>query len=494
MNPLWRILQFCVGDLLAKTLSFVAFIFLARMLGVANYGTLEFALSILAYFLLLGDGGLEFWATREIARGADIRQLAGQILPLRLLLAVGAAGALLTLTPFLPDYPDLKPILVLFGLMLFTQAANLKWVFMGQERAIRVAQGLVLGQVVFSVAVLTFVHSPAGLLLIPILKAAGNLAMAVYFMWRFTSEFGRVQVNLSFRNASTTIRSSLSMGAAQGLALLTYNFDAVLLGFMLAPSAVGWYSAAYKPVIVMLALPVSFFLGLFPVLSRTYSESREEFLQIVTSALRLTSTIALPIGVGGIFLAHPIIHLLFGPAYAKSVLVFQILACSAVPVILRGTYRQALRAAGRPNVDLQCAATSAGINLCLNLLLIPHYGIAGAAVATLLSEVFWLTAASHSFCRYIERVSIWPLLMQPAIAAIAMAAGFVLTRGLFWPLQALISLLAYFGVLLLLSLSKQTFDSRSSKRQSLRNFSTEPAGEQSPYSSLVGHVLRIIGR
>jgi len=483
-----------VGDLLAKTLSFVAFIFLARMLGVANYGTLEFALSILAYFLLLGDGGLEFWATREIARGADIRRLAGQILPLRFLLATGGAGALLALTPFLPDYPDLKPILVLFGLMLFTQAANLKWVFMGQERAIRVAQGLVLGQVIFSVAVLTFVHSPAGLLWIPILKATGDLAMAVYFMWRFTSEFGSLQLNFSFRNASTTIRSSLSMGAAQGLALLTYNFDAVLIGFMLAPSAVGWYSAAYKPVIVILALPVSFLIGLFPVLSRTYSKSREEFHQIVNTSLRLTSTIALPIGVGGIFLAHPIIHLLFGPTYTKSVLVFQVLSCSAVPAILRGTYQTALRAAGRQHLDLQCAATSAGINLCLNLLLIPHYGIVGAAIATLLSEVFWLTAASHLYCRFIKRVSIWPFLMQPTVAAIAMAAGFVLTRGLLWPLQALISLLAYFGVLLLLSLSKQTFDSRSSKRQSLRNFSTEPAGEQSPYSSLVGHVLRIIGR
>ncbi len=74
MNPLWRILQFCVGDLLAKTLSFLAFIFLARILDVANYGTLEFALSILAYFLLLGDGGLELcWSRVRESNSGRVR-------------------------------------------------------------------------------------------------------------------------------------------------------------------------------------------------------------------------------------------------------------------------------------------------------------------------------------------------------------------------------------------------------------------------------------
>ena len=63
---------------MAKTLSFLAFVYLARILGVADYGTLEFALAILTYFLLLGDGGLELWATREVARGRDISQLSGR--------------------------------------------------------------------------------------------------------------------------------------------------------------------------------------------------------------------------------------------------------------------------------------------------------------------------------------------------------------------------------------------------------------------------------
>ena len=182
----------------------------------------------------------------------------------------------------------------------------------------------------------------------------------------------------------------------------------------------------------------------------------------------MTSTFALPIGVGGVFLAHPIIHLLFGPAYTNSVLVFQILSCSAVLVILRGTYRQALSAAGMPHVDLRCAAMSTGLNLSLNLLLIPYYGIVGAAVATLLAELFWLTVVSHSFYRHVERVSLWPLLMQPTLAAIAMTTGFALTRSWSWPLQALISLLAYSGVLLLLTQSTKGLTFKTDKTSALQ--------------------------
>ena len=73
MNPFRNILHLSLGDFIAKSLNFLAFIYLARLLGVTNYGVLEFALAILTYFLLFADGGLELWATREAARGKSPR-------------------------------------------------------------------------------------------------------------------------------------------------------------------------------------------------------------------------------------------------------------------------------------------------------------------------------------------------------------------------------------------------------------------------------------
>ncbi len=59
MNPLTNIFKLSLWDFAAKTAYFLAFIYLARVLGVSSYGVLEFAISVIAYFLLIAEGGLE---------------------------------------------------------------------------------------------------------------------------------------------------------------------------------------------------------------------------------------------------------------------------------------------------------------------------------------------------------------------------------------------------------------------------------------------------
>ena len=57
MSVFQNIFKLLVGDFFAKTLNFLAFVYLARVLGVSTYGVLEFALSIMTYFLLVGRRG-----------------------------------------------------------------------------------------------------------------------------------------------------------------------------------------------------------------------------------------------------------------------------------------------------------------------------------------------------------------------------------------------------------------------------------------------------
>ncbi len=425
-------------------------IYLARILGVTNYGTLEFAISIMTYFLLFGDGGLELWATREAAQGKDLQQLVPRVLSLRLMLAIGTYGVLVLLLPLFPGYSGLRTLLLLYGLSLPIHAINLKWVFMGQEKMSRVAIGLIVGQIVFTMVVFGTIRSPAQLVWLPVIRLAGDLTIAVYFFQLYISTHGRIRLLLCFRDSWKFLKPALIMGASHGLALVSYNFDIVLLGFMLGPMATGWYSAAYKPVTIALAAPVTFFLGLFPVLSRTFKEGNTAFREIVDKSLRLTAMLAMMIGVSGTFLAQPIINLLFGQSYTKSVLVMQILCWSASLVILRGTFRQALNAAGLPQHDLRCASFSSALNLILNLLLIPRYGIIGAAIATVVSEVLWLTMISYFFSHYVVRVKMFSNLLLPIIAATVMAGSFWLMQSQFWLIQAFCSTIIYFGLLWML--------------------------------------------
>lgn len=420
------------------------------MLGAGTFGVLEFASSLLAYLLLIGDAGLEIWGTREAAQATDLRALAARVLPLRFLGAIAAVLVLLAALPALPDYPALRTLMLLFGLSLFAQAASLKWVFMGRQQMSRVAAGLVISQIVFALAVFAFVRTAEGVLWVPLLRFASDAALALWFARQFAVQFGGLGFSVRWSGAGEVLKPALTIGASNAMGLLNYNFDTVLLGFLKGATVVGWYNAAYKPVTIALALPLTYFAGLFPALSKSYAENREQFARLVERSFRLCAVFAIPLGVGGTLLAEPIIALLFGPEYANSALPFRILVWSAVFVILRGSYRHSLNAAGHQKLDLRCAVTSALLNVGLNILLIPPFGMTGSASATVIADVAWFVMACFFFQRAVLRLNPLPTLARPVLAGGIMAALLQFVQQPHWMGRGAMATAAYFVALLAL--------------------------------------------
>ncbi len=366
-NPFKNIIRLATGDLVAKATSFFAFVYLARILGVANFGVLEFAGSVLAYLLLIADFGFEMWGIREGANSKDIPGLAARVVPIRLLLACVSFAILLLFLPLFPHYPSLRAVLVIYGLTVFAQAVNLKWVFLGQQQMSGVARGLVIGQIVFAALVVAFIHNPVGLVWVPAFKLLGELVTAGYFARWFGRVHGRFALNLTLRGAKAILKPAFTIGFSLAMGLLNYNFDAVLLGFLRGPTVVGWYNAAYKLLLVGLSVALTYFAGLFPALSRLYVANREEFRLLVQRTSELWLAFVVPLVVAGTFLAGPVIRFLYGAAYDNSAAPFRILLWSAALVILRWVYMDSLRATGHQALDLRCAITSASLNVALNV-------------------------------------------------------------------------------------------------------------------------------
>jgi O-antigen/teichoic acid export membrane protein len=358
-------------------------------------------------------------------------------------------------------------VLALFTLTLFPQAMNLKWVLMGQEKMSTVARGLVLAQTIFAVAVLVFVHSPDRLVWVPILRLAADSAVSAYFLRLFTRSHGGLGFVLDLAWVRQALRPAVTMGISQAMGLLNYNFDSVLLGFLRGATVVGWYNAAYKPVIIALALPMTYFIGLYPALARSYGSDRDEFRGLVRRSVELSAVFVVPLVVGGMLLAEPIIHLLYGPEYASSAGPFRILVWSAALVILRSTYAEALRATGYQKLDLRCAITSASFNVALNVLLTPRYGMLGAASATVTADVIWLAMAYYYFQRDVLTNEPLPSFKTPVLAGVVMAGFLWLAQPLVWSGRALIAVLIYLAILI------ATGD--STLRAALRQFYGKPA-------------------
>ena len=398
---------------------------------------------MLAYVLLIADGGLEMWGTREAANAADVPALAGRILPLRVLLASGSFLILLAVLPLFPAYPYLRTVLLIYGLSVFAAAVNLKWVFIGQQKMNGVARGLVLAQALFAVLVVIFVHAPGGLLWVPVFRLVGDAASAIYFAVWFRREYGYAALKLTLPGVGAVLRPALTIGGSLAMGLLNYNFDSVLLGFLRGPRIVGWYNAAYKLQLVGISVALSYFAGLFPVLSRTYVASREQFRHVVRGTLELWVGATVPLVVAGTFLADPIVRFLYGSAYAASAAPFRILVWSAALVVLRWVYMDSLRATGHQNLDLRCAITSATLNVGLNVLLIPRFGMIGAASATVFADLVWFAMSYYYFRRAVLSDEPFTRVAGPLLGGTAMCLVLWFARPLNWPLQLLSSLAVY---------------------------------------------------
>jgi O-antigen/teichoic acid export membrane protein len=438
-----------VGDFIAKAAYFSAFVYMAQKLGLANYGVLEFAVAIRMYLLLVADSGLELWAVREAAKGVNVHRLVASVAPCRLILAALAFLSVNGILAVIPENPNLRRILPLLGLTVFFQAFNLKWIFLGQERMLGVALGLVASQLVFAGIIFSFVSGPEDLIWVPVAFLVSEFVIVVYFWRLFIKQHGPPRMEFHFHEFRKMLSSAPTLGASHALALMNYNFDSIMVGIMLGPGPVGWYAAAYKPVTACLALPVSYFLGLFPNLSRNYAQNRKKFQSVLVRSLRLTTVVALPLGVSGTFLAEPVITFLFGTNYERSVPALQLLSWSAVLVTLRGNFRQGLNAAGKQKLDLACSSSAVLLNVILNVLLIPHYSIYGADAATVASEVLWFGLSSYFFSRHVMPLNLAAVLWRGILAASAMAITFMLTGDLFWMAQAAIASIVYIGVLVI---------------------------------------------
>ncbi len=323
---------------------------------------------------------------------------------------------------------------------------NLKWVFMGQQQMSGVARGLVIGQVVFAGMVVAFVHDPVALVWVPAFKLLGELVTAAYFARWFARSYGRFALNMTLRGASAVLKPAFTIGFSLAMGLLNYNFDAVLLGFLRGPTVVGWYNAAYKLLLVGLSVALTYFAGLFPALSRLYVENREEFRLLVRRTAELWLVFVVPLVVAGTFLADPVIRFLYGAAYENSAAPFRILLWSAALVMLRWVYMDSLRATGHQALDLRCAITSASLNVALNVLLIPRFGMVGAASATVIADLVWFVMSYYYFRRAVMPGETFPPLAGPLLGGGAMCAVFWFTSSLDWPWRLLLSLVVYLAV------------------------------------------------
>jgi len=196
------------------------------------------------------------------------------------------------------------------------------------------------------------------------------------------------------------LRAGFPFLTANGFALFVARVDVLILGQLAGAAAVGWYGAASRLVEAFYFLPVLLTTATFPVLSRLWSEDRNEFHATVRKTLDLLIVLIVPLSVTFFILAESIVGSLFTlQSYAPAVPLLRIQALSLALIFVDYLLTCILLATGRERTWITILGAACLVNPAVNFVLIPATsaayanGAIGAALATLLTEIFILICA-----------------------------------------------------------------------------------------------------
>ncbi len=417
------------ADFFNKALAIIAVAYLARILKADGFGKIEFAQAIVVYFMLAANLGLATFGAREIAKERNsIRTHANHILGIRMSLSMLSYALLVIFTLLTQQSPEMRSLLLIYGLTIFTFSLTLDWVFQGIEKMEFVALASMASQLAYVGGLFVVLRDSGQLLRVPGLRVAAAMIGVALLLHLFLRRYGGIRLRIDLDVWKRILRQSAPMGLSFILIKVYYTFDTVMLGFMKGQTAVGYYNAAYKVVLFCIGFAALFGASIFPALARSYKESSVQLRRLILQSSRLTVSFGLPMAVGGTILSREVIQFIYGPAYLPAVLPLQLLIWSVFTVYFNCPFAYGLLACERQREYLYSVSAGAVANLTLNFVLIPRYGMLGAGIATITCEVIVL-ALILFYSRRVVIAFATGHLAKALSASAVMGAALCLIRG-----------------------------------------------------------------
>lgn len=379
-------------QILQMGLGLVVGLWVARYLGPAQFGLLNYALAFVSVFSSVATMGLGSIVIRDIARNPECKnETLGTAFGMQF--TGGCITLLLTVTMISIFKPDEGLTRWLVGIIaagtIFQAFEAINFWFQSQVQSKYTV--LAKNSVSFFVAALRIglVTIKAPLLAFACIRLAevAMVGMAYVYFYQLTGNKIK-DLRFSWARGKELLRESWPI-MLSGLAVFLYSkTDQLMLGAMDKNVELGYYAAAVKISEVCDFLPMIISGSIFPKLAnlreRNYQEYLDKFQIYCDTMMLLWLGVAIPISL----LSPWIVHLLYGDKYANSAAVLAIYVWAQFGSnfgVARNTY---FTIEGQLRYSLYLTVIGSFLNVGLNWWLIPKYGAFGATAATLITYFY----------------------------------------------------------------------------------------------------------
>ncbi len=403
---------------MGKLLTFAAFAYLARTLGPAQYGGVEFVLATMVFFTLPVDFGIGVYGACELARDRRrAAELLREVAATRLVLATTSFLVLVVVVAVLPQPDEVRLLLAVYGLSLFAEPALIQWYFQGHDRMAWVATANFTRKGVFAALAISFVHPDTPLVVIGACEGVAVLATVAVCLTVLTRRSGR-RPPWPWAAPGVLVahfRKAMPIGLSELAWACQWYSATILLGLLVGGEALGWFGAAHRLVIALHTFVWLYFFNLLPSLSRA-AATPAVFRDLIRRSLAVTAWGGLGVALAATLLSDILLPLVFGSRFAAAGRPFAVLVWMIPIAMVSGNYRYALIASGRQTLEFYCTLVAAVVSAALAWLLIPCYGALGAVCALLAANLVNLGCAFVAVYRYVEAIPCHVQLLGPLLA------------------------------------------------------------------------------
>lgn len=392
------------GMIFSKAASLLAEVIVARELQTAEFGAGIFAYTILITFsgiALAGvPEGLTYYLSIFDERGdneAAARTVISGVLVVTVVLSIGVVSVFLIPHSFVRrfgvSYTEWQWVELLSPLIIVYPLSRLSiGIMRGYDKSLpkvfsddilnKLFALSALGIVIFEdYNILVFLSFYLGQYILSCLFSGG------YVIYLFKTKLSPVtQVHRSIQDTKRLMSYSWPLALKNATRRLLGNTDIVLIGALLAPSAVGYYRIGF----------VISQLGMVPLMSIAYlytprvarqsdTGDRDGIKYHYRRATKWGTILTLPLVIPIIYFPKEIIEILFSAEYIQGTTVLVILAIDVLLRVVLGPGSATLRAIDQTKADFAANVTAMILNLGMSYLLIIEFGIIGAALGSLLS-------------------------------------------------------------------------------------------------------------
>ncbi|MES2986086.1 MAG: flippase [Patescibacteria group bacterium] len=377
-----------VARILGMGIAFFVTAIVARYLGPGNYGTLMYAVSFVSLFSFIASLGIDQILYREILKSPEKEpELLGTSLLLRLAGGfVAFIAASLCAFIFLEN-PLEQMLIYIISISFVFQASNvLNYTFLSRLKNRNLSIIMIVITVILSLLKIGIVSSNKGILFLSAVFVIEPILYALFFIFYYSKFFGKLREwTFSVTTAKTIIKHSLPLMFSSVFALIYSRIDQIMLNSYIDSTAVGLYSSAVTLSEVWYFIPGIIVATLFPSIMNAKQTDEHMYSQRILKLTAFLVIISSVIGLVGSVFAKPILNLVFGVNFVAAYQVLQLYIWAGVGISVGTVIIQFLVAEHLSRAVLYISIIGMVINILLNIVLIPTYGIAGAAFATLVS-------------------------------------------------------------------------------------------------------------